>query len=180
MSVRSVLCFAVLLLTAILGHAGSAWAKPTVASVDSCLNQLVLTLADREQIVSLSSSVVNPWSSFLYQRARDYKVPLNHRSAEEMVELRPDLVFLGASDRGKINLLDAAGLRHYRFLAPKTIAGATAQIREVARLLEQGDRGEALVFQIEAAQARATARLGKTSPRAVVYTSGGSSKGDGT
>jgi len=63
---------------------------PSVASINLCTDQLVLTVADPDQIVSLSWLSAHPAESMLASQAASY--PLNYGSAEELVAIGADVV----------------------------------------------------------------------------------------
>jgi iron complex transport system substrate-binding protein len=67
---------------------------PSVASINLCTDQLVLTVADPDQIVSLSWLSANPEESMLASQAASY--PLNYGSAEELVAIGADVVIAGS------------------------------------------------------------------------------------
>lgn len=67
---------------------------PSVASINLCTDQLVLTVADPTQIVSLSWLSANPEESMLATQAASY--PLNYGSAEELVAIAADVVIAGS------------------------------------------------------------------------------------
>jgi iron complex transport system substrate-binding protein len=66
---------------------------PSVASINLCTDQLVLTVADPAQIVSLSWLSADPEESMLATQAASY--PLNYGSAEELVAIGADVVIAG-------------------------------------------------------------------------------------
>jgi len=82
---------------AIAGVAGSGLAVaeplPTVASINLCADQHVLTLADPEQIRTVSWLAADPEeSSFAVEAAR---FTLNYGTAEELLAFDPDVVMAG-------------------------------------------------------------------------------------
>jgi len=66
---------------------------PTVASINLCTDQLVLSVADPAQILSVSWLAADPEESMLAMRARAF--PLNYGSAEELIAIGPDVVIAG-------------------------------------------------------------------------------------
>jgi iron complex transport system substrate-binding protein len=66
---------------------------PTIASINLCTDQLVLSVADPAQIVSLSWLSAHPEESMLASQAGSY--PLNYGSAEELIEIGADVVIAG-------------------------------------------------------------------------------------
>jgi iron complex transport system substrate-binding protein len=59
-----------------------------------CTDQLVMMLADRETIVSLSYAALDPTQSLVANDVGD--IPLNKGLAEEIVPLAPDIIFSGS------------------------------------------------------------------------------------
>src|SRR5690554_2663141 len=69
-------------------------ARPSVGSINVCADQLVLGLADPEQIVTLSWLASDPEESMLADAASAF--PPNYGSAEELLRYDPDVVIAGA------------------------------------------------------------------------------------
>lgn len=120
-----------------------------VVSLNMCADQLVIALADRSQIAGLTEWAADPQLSFYAARARD--LPHSHRSAEEVLSARPDLV-IGAPYRTKAVLkpLKARGVPLLDLPRAEGLAGAEQSIRAVAKALGHADRGEALIASIHA------------------------------
>ena len=156
------LAAAALLVAAGAGGSG-AEAPRRVVSFNVCADQLVLALADPAQIVGLSPYAADPAMSTEAARARDF--PRLGWQAESVVPLDPDLVLVGSWDRSLTQrMLRSLGFRVLPVDVVADLAGAYAQIRELAALLGHAERGEALIAQIEAARARlAAARPAATS-----------------
>ncbi len=159
--------------------AAPAWAKPRVTSINLCTDQLVLMLADDDQIVSLSSASLSPRASFRAERAAALGVPVNRASVEEALTMRPDVVLAGAWDTAQSAALARFGVRVENFGDPKDLDEAEAQLRRAGEILDQPARAAAAVAALQAARARAAAHRhrGET---AVFYYSGGYSYGSGT
>src|SRR4051794_41669818 len=64
-----------------------------VVSINLCVDELVLRLADRRNIASISWLSLDPKNSNVAALAREF--PINHGVAEEIVPLKPDLVIAG-------------------------------------------------------------------------------------
>ncbi|MDH3441966.1 MAG: ABC transporter substrate-binding protein [Gammaproteobacteria bacterium] len=74
---------------------GAACAQlPSVASINLCTDQLVLSVADPDQIRSLSWLSANPEESMLAAAAGRYS--LNYGSAEELIGIDADIVIAGS------------------------------------------------------------------------------------
>lgn len=170
----------ILLLTPLLVPAASA-AAGRVASMHLCTDQLLVALAQPQQIVSLSWLAADPAYSPIASAVQGRH--LNHGQAEELLPLQPDLVLAGAfSTTLAANLLERQGLQVERFGVAGSIDEQYAQIRRVGALLGADARAAALVREMQSAIASGTQQLrarlqGK---RAAFYSSNGYSYGRGT
>ncbi len=154
--------------------AGAVQAQPVprrVASLNLCTDQLLLALADRSQIASLSRLARDPSLSFMAAEAAS--VPQNDGGAETLLFERPDLVLAGTyGQQEQAALLRRQGLDVLDLGSWSSLEDGRTQIRSLAHRLGQSERGEALIAQIEAALARARGIVpGKRS--ILVYERGG-------
>jgi iron complex transport system substrate-binding protein len=78
----------------VLLPAVGALAQPTVASINLCTDQLLLSIAAPEQILSLSWLSADPEESMLAAAAGRY--PLNYGTAEELLRIGAEVVIAGA------------------------------------------------------------------------------------
>ena len=97
-------------LAAFVAGAAQAQSRPSrVASLNLCTDQLLLALADRSQILSLSRLAQDRSISFLANHAAG--LPMNDGSAETTLFDRPDLVLTGTyGQQEQIALLRLQGL----------------------------------------------------------------------
>lgn len=124
-----------------------------VVSANLCTDQLLLALADPDQIVSLSPFARDPSMSYLFQKAAQF--PQNRGTAEDLVKLEADLVLVGSFDaRYTRELLQRRGLSFLAVPPWGSHQQGLEQIRLVAKALGHIDRGEALIGRIEAALQR--------------------------
>jgi len=148
---RVILALTVLALAGM--PAGAADPPRRVASFNVCADQLVIALADPDQIVALSPNARDPAISVVAEKAAGY--PLLGRTAESMVPLKPDLVLVGPWDRPLTQrMLHVLGFRIVNVPLINDLTTGIAQIREIAKLLGHPERGEALIAEIEAARRR--------------------------
>ncbi len=150
-----------------------------IVSIGSCLDIVLMEVAERRQIAALSHFSRDPDVSVMAARARTY--PFTREGAEEVVALKPDLVL--ASKRSGLytrSALKARGFRVVEFDVPNTVEASLEQVREVAALVEAPARGEAVVGRIRQALAEAEPRPGEPRLGALVYQSGGLAAGRGT
>ncbi|NIX77865.1 ABC transporter substrate-binding protein [Microvirga terricola] len=124
-----------------------------VVSLNLCADQLLLRLADREQIVSLSPLVRDPSLSFLVAEASG--VPSNEGKGEAILFSRADLVLAGSFGQlARTALLRRQGLDVLELDPWRSLDHGREQIRLVAKRLGHPERGEALIAEIDAALAR--------------------------
>ncbi len=156
-----------------LGAPASAADPPRrIASFNVCADQLVVALADPEQIVGLSPYASDPAISVVADKARNF--PRLALQGEAMVPLKPDLVLVGAWDRPLTQrMLRSLGFRVVGVAVTNDIAGARAQIREMAALLGHPARGEAMLAELDAAQRRLASAPRPNSSSALLIGNGG-------
>lgn len=136
----------------LLAIASGAAAKPRVVSINMCTDQLVLALADREQILGLSHLAGDPALSWHWQQAGG--LPALAGQAEEVLPLKPDLVLTATLARSQTRaLLTRQGQRVETFASALTIAEVKAQIAQAGQLLAQEARAAAANARIDAALA---------------------------
>jgi iron complex transport system substrate-binding protein len=147
------LAFAVFSAAAASQAARAEAAPRRVVSFNICTDQLVVALADPDQIAGLSPYATDPTLSAVAEEARAF--PRLEWHAESTIPLNPDLVLVGPRDRSVTQrLLIALGFRVVEIPFISTIAAAREQIRQVAALLGHPDRGEALLARLDAARRR--------------------------
>jgi len=159
---------AVLISFAVMpAHAG---APHRIVSINLCADELLLALADPDQIAGLSVYATDPDLSF--SAAAAARFPHDAGPAESVISFNPDLVLAGRYTKlATREMLGRLGYRVELLDAASSIAASEAIIRKVAALVGHPDRGEKLVADIEAAKARAAAAAAANSahPTAVVY-----------
>jgi iron complex transport system substrate-binding protein len=154
-----------------------ARAEPSrIVSMGLCTDQLVLLLAAPERIVSVHWVTQDADDSALAGRAARYRA--NHGLAEEVLGLRPDLVFADATNSPlAVALLERQGVRVVTVPVADTFAGTRANIRLVAAALGRPARGEALLAAFERDLAATRGALADRRYRALVYGANGFSAG---
>jgi len=142
-----------LFMFVMLNAASAADPPRRVVSFNQCGDQLVLSLADSEQIAGLSPYAADPSLSAVADKAKAF--PRLDWQAESTIALGPDLVLIGQNDRPVTKrILRAQGLRLYEIALIADLGAARRQIVEVAAVLGHPERGEKLLADIEAARAR--------------------------
>lgn len=167
-----------LLALALLATPAAAAPPQRIVSLNLCADELVLRLADRDHVASVTWLARDPRGSNVAALATD--VPVNRGLAEEIVALKPDLVIVGAfTTRTTTALLRRFGIPILELGAPDTLEGAYAQIRQVAERLGVPERGEAMVREMQAAFARLPP-VPEHRPTALVLRPNGFTAGRGT
>jgi iron complex transport system substrate-binding protein len=140
-------------LSAAAAQAADAGAPRRIASFNLCADQLVVALADPDQVVGVSVYAHNPEISVVAERAKAF--PLLPMQAEALVPHQPDLVLVSIWDRPLTQrLLRSLGFRVATVGVVNDFDASRAQIREIAALIGQRQRGEALIADMDAALGR--------------------------
>ena len=127
---------------------------PRIVSMNVCSDQLLLTLADPEQILGLSRYARDGWQSWAADKARNY--PILSGGAEDVLVLKPDIVVASLFDkRATRELLKAKGLHVAEFTVPRTLDEVKDQIRDMGEVVQHQDRAKAEIARLDAAIARA-------------------------
>lgn len=163
-----------------LSAASPAMAAPRrIASLNACLDAMLVHLADRSQIAALSHYAREEQGSTVAAQART--LPFTWESAEEIIALQPDLVL--ASQHSALATRNALKRLHVpveRFAVPKTVEESLGQVRRLGKLIGHPDRADALVARIRAALAAATVRPGARRLSALIYQPNGFAAGPHT
>lgn len=124
-----------------------------IASVNLCLDQMLLQFAPRAQIASLTWFADNPLMSPMADRARG--LPTNHGLVEEIVPLAPDLVLAGEyGAREAVDLLRQLGYRVEQMPLPYQLADIETHLLRMGELLGQPPALAAYRSQWQARQQR--------------------------
>jgi iron complex transport system substrate-binding protein len=125
-------------------------------SFNICADQLVVALADPQQIAGLSPYATDPVLSAVADEARRFR--RLEWQAESVVPLDPDLMLVGPRDRTATRrMLSALGYRVAELDLVLDLDAARRQIAEVAALVGHPERGRALLARLDAARARLAA-----------------------
>jgi iron complex transport system substrate-binding protein len=131
---------------------------PRIASMNVCTDQLLVPLADPEQILGLSRFSRDAWQSFVADEARRF--PALSGGAEDILVIKPDIVVASLFDkRSTRELLRQNGLRLAEFAVPRNLDEVKAQIRRMGAIAGHPDRAAAEIARLDAAieKARQTA-----------------------
>ncbi|PCI32742.1 MAG: hypothetical protein COB54_06500 [Alphaproteobacteria bacterium] len=116
--------------------------KPMAVSLDYCADQFILSLADRDQIMALTTEAIES-HSFYQKQARG--LPLYRATAEEVLQMAPDVVIRNWGGTKMLPLLARANIP----VASSTY-GIGPQVlyqnmRVIGAALDQGERAEKLI-----------------------------------
>ncbi len=93
-SYTSILSAVMIILAVVSPHPlaanGAAVGPQRIVSIGLCTDQLLLMMAQRSQIASLTSSATSLQMSYMADAVGD--IPLNNASVEEIIPYRPDLI----------------------------------------------------------------------------------------
>lgn len=137
----------------------SAADLPRFASINLCTDQLLVTLADPEQILGLSPYARDPFRSWDKDKAKAFR--LLSGEAEDVLALQPDVVVAGRfTKRATRELLKDKGLKVAEFDPARSLDDVKKQLRQMGALVKHPDRAEAEIAKLDSAiaQARATAQ----------------------
>jgi iron complex transport system substrate-binding protein len=147
---------AIAVLATIFGFrpAPAAAAGPRIVSMNLCTDQLLVPLADPQQILGLSRYSRDAWQSFAAVDAQHF--PRLSGGAEDILVIRPDIVVASLYDkRSTRELLKENGLHLAEFAVPRNLDEVKAQIREMGGLVGHPDRAGAEIARLDDAIARA-------------------------
>jgi iron complex transport system substrate-binding protein len=157
MSRRAVAAFAarcIILWCIVLPAKASAADLPHIASMNLCTDQLLISLADPEQILGLSRYARERFESLAADDARKFRILSG--GAEDILLLHPDVVVASLYDkRSTRELLKEKGLHLAEFAVPRNLDEVKAQIREMGNLVGHPDRASAEIARLDDAVARA-------------------------
>lgn len=167
---------AVMLVPAALSAAGI---PKRIVSLNLCTDELVLRLADRANIASITWLSKDRISANVVDLAAD--VPVNHGLAEEIIPLDPDLVVAGSfTARTAVAMLKATRFPVTEFGVAHSLADVRLGIRKMAALVGEPARGEDLVASFDRRLAEIGAPAPGRRPTALVFNANGFTVGAGT
>lgn len=155
-------------------------AHPRILSLNPCTDAILAEVADRAQIVALSSYSRNPSESSM-DVALAQSLPATNGTVEEVLALAPDIILSGnLTPPAQRAAFARLGLPLVEHAIPHTVDDSRATIRRVAALAGHVDRGEALIARINAALAKAAPPAGQLPVPALVWQGGGMVPGPNT
>lgn len=147
-----------------------------IVSINLCADELLLRLADRERIASVTWWARDAGDSNVAALAKG--VPANHGLAEEIMALRPDVVLAGVySPQNTIDILRRLGVHVVQFDVPNSLDDVRFEIRRLAAAIGEQARGETLIAEIDARFAALAPQAHAPPLRAVVLRPNGITAG---
>jgi iron complex transport system substrate-binding protein len=179
-AVVAALAAAALLVVAPQGWATDAPGKPSrIVSLNMCTDELVLRLAEPQNIASVTWLSRDPGNSNVAELAA--RILVNHGLAEEIIPLKPDLVIAGVyTARPAVALLKRIGIPVVEFDVAKNLDDVRRQIRDVAALVGEREKGEKIVGDLDRSLAAIPPPARSNKPRALVLNPNGVTVGKGT
>ena len=166
-------------LVALFLWATSAHAEPQkIVSLNLCTDQLLMLLADPDQIASLSKIVDDPHVSLLAQKSVEFQK--NRGDAEEIFIDNPEIVVAGVyTEKATVQILQSLGVRVEIFPIEQNFDDIVENIRKMGLLVGHLDRAERMIddfnIRLEELRSGITER-----PRAAIYSANGYTTGTDT
>jgi len=119
-----------------------------IVSMNLCADQLMLLLADPEQIQALSHLSHETGASYFLKKAQQY--PTVNNLAEDILPYRPDLVIAGEfGGVATVNLLEKLAVRVEKLPLANGLDDLFANIRYMGDLLGHPQRAEAVIQDMQ-------------------------------
>ena len=156
---------------------------PQVVSINLCTDQLVMLLAEPEQILALSTLSQEQAGSYFHQQADNF--PTVEPIAEQVLPLAPDVVVAGPhTSRYTINLLDELGLQFESMPIASNVDEMLANVERMGELLSQQQKATAIINDVNTRLASIAERVRlldtNNKPTIAVYDPNGYTVGDNT
>jgi iron complex transport system substrate-binding protein len=132
----------------------AAAGPPKIASMNVCTDQLLISLADPQQILGLSRYARERFESFSADDAGRFRILSG--GAEDILELKPDVVVASLFDkRSTRELLKAKGINLAEFAVPRNLGEVKTQISRMGELVGHPERAAAQIARLDQAFDRA-------------------------
>lgn len=163
-----------------LALAGPAGASPRrILSMNGCTDLLVLELADKARVVSVTYRARDEARAFAPGLADG--VPVNDGRAEEVVRFRPDLVVAGRFTTPATRaLVRRAGIPMVELDDANSFADIRRIVRQLGAAIGEPARAEAMVARIDAVLARLAASPPRRRWTVAAWSGGGAVPGRGS
>ncbi len=118
-----------------------------IVSINLCADEMLLALADRDQIASVTWLAHDPTMSWAVEQA--HGIPANRGSVEEVLLFEPDLIVAGVwSTPATVAALERLGLPLVKLDHPANLEAVVAQIHRLALAVGRVARGEQVVDEM--------------------------------
>ena len=162
---------------------------PRVLSINLCADQLVMLLADDDQIAALSTLSQDSSGSFFHEKAASFAQADNR--AEDILPRAPDVVLTGSyTSRHTLSLLEELNLRVVSLAIADSFESMLGNIKTVGAVVRQEQRADEIVQSLRLKMAAIERRVkqlddsayadGQSAPRAAVYDPNGYTVGHRT
>jgi iron complex transport system substrate-binding protein len=146
-------------------------------------DELLIAMVDHQRIVGVSTLARNPAYSNVVKEVSALPAPAI-MNAEQVIRLRPDLVFVASFSRAEIvTVLEASGAPVYRFANFDRLDDVRANIRRVGEAVGAEAAAATLIHTMDERLARIKARRAHAAgapPRVLSYSASGFTAGAGT
>lgn len=174
--IRTLLLFS---LAALLPASALAERPSRIVSMNLCTDQLLMLLADRERIASVSYLAARPDASAMAEQTEG--LHLNHGLAEQILPLEPDLVIAGTfTTRPTVFLLRKLGHRVLEMPVASSLDDIRANIRRLAGAIGESARGESLIAAFDDRLAVLSTSSEEKQPLTALYWANSMTSGKGT
>jgi iron complex transport system substrate-binding protein len=153
---------------------------PTIVSLNPCADAILAEVTQPGQLLALSHYSADPRASSM-DPATARRYPTTRGTLEEVLALRPDVVVDGTFvPPATASAYQRLGLRLETLGIASTVEESRAQVRRLAALAGNPQRGQALIARIDTALAQSTPPPGTPAVPALVWEPGGIVPGDAT
>lgn len=119
-----------------------------IVSLNMCLDELAIRLADRKHVASVLWMSRDPLNSNVSESAK--MIPGNGGTAEEAVSFHPDLVLVGEFTSAMTkSMLKRVGMPVSEFGVPENFAAVRAQIRKFGTVIGERGRADEMVHTLD-------------------------------
>ena len=163
----------------LLGATDAPGKPGRIVSLNMCVDELLLRLAQPRNIASVTWLSRDPSNSNVAELAAS--IPVNHGLAEEILPLQPDLVIAGVyTARTAVAMLKRTGVPLAEVGVAKNLEDVRRQIRDIAGLIGERDKGDSLIGAMDRSLAALPSPSWSVRPRAIVLNPNGATVGKGT
>ena len=150
-----------------------------IVSMNLCADQLLMLLADRDRIASVSYLSAEPRASAMAEETKG--LYLNHGRAEQILPLEPDLVIAGVfTTRPTVFLLRKLGYRVLDLPIASSLQDIRSNIRLLAEAIGETARGEELIAAFDERLAALETQTETHRPLTALYWANSLTSGKGT